>query len=98
VTLYWQAQNLLLTSYKSFVHLTDARGNIVAQSDSVPDNWTRPTTTWLPGEWVADPHRLDVNWPGPLEVWVGMYDPTTSQRLSLGRDGSGRAKLGDLLP
>jgi len=96
VTLYWQTQSLLLTSYKSFVHVTDADGNIVAQSDAVPDDWTRPTTTWLPDEWVADPHRLDVNKPGPLKVWAGMYDPATSQRLSLTGDGSGRVQLGTL--
>ena len=98
VTLYWQSQSLLLTSYKSFVHVTDASGNMVAQSDVVPDNWTRPTTTWLPGEWIADPHRLDVSQPGPLEVWAGMYDPATAQRLNLARDGSGRVRLGALLP
>lgn len=97
VTLYWQAQSLMLTSYKSFVHVTDASGRLVAQSDAVPDNWTRPTTAWLPGEQVADPHRLNIDQPGPVQVWAGMYDPATSQRLNLGGD-SGRVMLGALSP
>jgi len=102
VTLYWQAPSLLMTSYKSFVHVTDADGNLIGQSDSVPANWTRPTTAWLPGEWVADPHvlrgldRASVR--EPLEVWAGMYDPATSQRLNPSGENLGRVKLSVLTP
>jgi hypothetical protein len=102
VTLYWQAPSLLMTSYKSFIHVTDADGNLIAQSDVVPANWTRPTTAWLPGEWVADPHVLNglvqASVQKPLEVWAGMYDPATSQRLNPSGDRSGRVRLGVLTP
>jgi hypothetical protein len=102
VTLYWQASSLLMTSYKSFVHVTDADGNLVAQSDGVPVNWTRPTTAWLPGEWIADTHVLNGLNPtlvrGPLQVWAGMYDPDTSRRLNPPGDSSGRIRLGTLAP
>jgi hypothetical protein len=100
VTLYWQAEHILLTSYKTFVHITDANGNLVAQNDAVPANWAKVTTGWLPGQWVADSHQLDIPTAvrGPLTVWVGMYDPATSQRLSPAGDESGRVRLGTLSP
>lgn len=102
VTLYWQAPELLLTSFKSFVHVTNADGNMVTQSDAVPANWTRPTTAWLPGEQVADPHtlRLPSSPAGQesLQVWAGMYDPNTLQRLLPPGNQSGLIKLGNLAP
>jgi len=100
VTLYWQTQGLLLTSYKSFVHVTDANGQLVAQSDVVPRNWTYPTSGWLPNEWIGDTHKLDIpeNVTGPLDVWAGMYDPDTSQRLNIAGSPDGRVKLGTLRP
>jgi hypothetical protein len=98
VTLYWQAQSLLLTSYKSFVHVTDANGQLVAQGDAVPRNWTYPTSAWFPNERVVDPHVMQIpaGVPGPLEVWAGMYDPATGQRLNPAADPSGRVRLGTL--
>jgi len=98
VTLYWQTKGLLLTSYKSFVHVTDASGQLVAQSDAVPRDWTYPTSAWFPNERVVDPHRLDIarNVTGPLEVWIGMYDPDTLQRLAYTNDPSGQVRLGTL--
>lgn len=97
-TLYWQAPSILLDSYKSFIHVTDASGQIVAQSDAVPGNWARPTYGWLPGEWVADPHLIHVPAGGALEVWAGMYDPATGQPLKRPGDESGRVRLGMISP
>jgi hypothetical protein len=98
VTLYWQAPHILIESYKSFVHLTDASGQIVAQSDAVPDHWARPTYGWLPGQWVADPHAIQISVSAPLDVWIGMYDPETGERLTLAGDGTGRVWLARLTP
>lgn len=82
--LVWRAGAEMPESYHVFVHLVDENGAILAQSDAVPANWTRPTTGWLPGEYVVDPHEL--NWPedlpgGPLRLRVGLYDPDTGVRL-----------------
>jgi hypothetical protein len=98
VTLYWQSSSLLLTSYKSFVHVTDASGKIVAQNDAVPGNWARPTYGWLPGEWVADPHPLNIPVGSQLEIWAGMYDPETGQPLKPVGNESGRVRLGVISP
>ena len=83
--LVWRADGEASVGYHAFVHLVDETGNILAQSDAVPAGWTRPTTGWLPGEYVVDVHTL--NLPnalpdGPLTLRVGLYDPVTGERLS----------------
>jgi len=87
VPLLWRAEAETPTDYRVFVHLVDATGNIVAQSDAAPAGWTRPTTSWLPGEYVLDTHTLTLpaTLPdGPLSLRVGLYDPDTGARLLSG--------------
>lgn len=84
VPLVWQAQAESPISYNVFIHLVDSAGNIVAQADGVPANWERPTTGWLPGEVILDRHTLtlpDALPEGPLALRVGLYDPSTGERL-----------------
>jgi hypothetical protein len=83
--LVWQAEATLPESYHVFLHLVDAAGNLIAQTDGVPAAWTRPTTGWLPGEIIADTHSLPLPGElpdGPLSLRIGLYDPDTGQRLS----------------
>lgn len=87
LTLLWQANAEIPTSYRVFIHLVDENGSanaIIAQSDGEPANWGRPTTGWAAGEFIIDPHTL--NLPAsphddPLILRMGLYDPITSQRL-----------------
>jgi len=76
ITLVWQALAETEQDYKVFVHLLDADGRPVAQSDQVPAGWTRPTSGWLTGEFVSDAHTLelgaDLN-PGEYRLVAGMY-------------------------
>lgn len=87
VTLVWQALAEMDTSYHVFVHLVDANGEIIAQSDAEPAAWQRPTTGWAPGEYVVDRHVLPLpeTLPaGPLSLRVGLYDVDSGRRLSTG--------------
>ncbi len=87
ISLYWRADAVFPTSNRVFVHLVDQNGQIIAQSDGEPANWTRPTTGWLPGEYITDEHTLTLpaELPsGPLTLRVGLYDPQTGQRLQTG--------------
>jgi hypothetical protein len=71
-------------NYQVFVHLLDAQGNKVAQRDGQPVQWLRPTSTWQPGEELADRYGLWLpeTFPtGSYTVAVGLYDPVTGQRL-----------------
>ncbi|MBI5827984.1 MAG: hypothetical protein HZB20_00210, partial [Chloroflexi bacterium] len=54
IELAWQATSEMADSYRVFVHVLDAGGALVAQSDGEPVNWTRPTSGWLAGEVVLD--------------------------------------------
>ena len=86
VTLYWQADEPIDNSYKVFLHLQDAQsGEIMAQSDAIPRDWTYPTTRWQPGEVVRDVVILPIeNVPqGVYEINVGLYDEQNSERLPL---------------
>ncbi|MEA3340198.1 MAG: hypothetical protein U9R15_09545 [Chloroflexota bacterium] len=78
VTLVWRAEAETHTSYNVFLHLTGPDGALAAQSDGVPANWSRPTTGWLPGEFVVDTHTLTLpdDLPaGEYTILAGLYAP-----------------------
>lgn len=84
LTLYWQALEPMSRSYKVFTHLTDGQGKILAQHDSIPANWTLPTTGWARGEVIVDEHEIPIKpdvLPGAYILSIGLYDPITGQRL-----------------
>ena len=85
LTLIWQANNETATSYRVFVHLINENGEIVAQSDGEPANWTRPTTGWLASEIIIDEHNFSVEElpAGTYQLNIGLYDPATGDRLEL---------------
>ena len=84
VTLVWQAQDTPTASYHVFLHLLGPDGTLVTQSDGIPADWTRPTTGWLPGEYVTDERVLllpDEVSAGDYALAVGLYVPG-KERLS----------------
>lgn len=91
----WQAITQPAANYKIFAHLVDAAGRIITQVDVEPVAGERPTSGWIPGEIIADQYAfiLPDGTPAPAQVWLGMYDPDTLQRLPASADGEGRAKL-----
>ncbi len=83
-----------------FLHLTDAdSGELVAQVDYIPQSWVYPTDWWVEGEYIADPISLPVaDLPsGNYQVWLGIYDPDTGERLSV-LDESGELLTNHSLP
>jgi len=85
LTLYWRALAEMETSYTVFVHLLAPDGGMAAQDDRIPAEGTRPTTLWVTGEVVADPHTLDLPAdlpPGTYTLEVGMYVVETGARLA----------------
>ena len=85
VTLVWRAgETTPDTSYTVFVQLLSADGQVIAQSDALPAQGQRPTTTWRPGEYIVDAHPLIFRpeaAPGEGTLIAGMYDASTQQRL-----------------
>ncbi|MDY7079401.1 MAG: glycosyltransferase family 39 protein [Chloroflexota bacterium] len=84
LTLYWQAQQRMDISYKVFAHLIDLTTRaVVVQDDAVPRHWTYPTTGWERGEVVEDTISLPLDSvpSGEYLLVVGLYNPTTGERL-----------------
>jgi hypothetical protein len=68
-TLLWRGESLTHMSYHVFLHLIGPDGKLLDQSDGIPSSWSRPTTGWLPGEYITDLHSLTV----PDETPGGQY-------------------------
>jgi hypothetical protein len=86
--LIWRAEAAIPEGYTVFIHIVDAEGTLVAQSDRVPavDGQPYPTDLWLPGEIVIDSYELSVPAnvvPGDYTIRVGLYLPESGQRLSI---------------
>lgn len=65
----------------AFVHVEDKAGQIVAQSDAIPADGTRPTLGWLPGEYIVDRRSFSPLSAGRYTLFVGFADPATGQRF-----------------
>ncbi|HET7087856.1 MAG TPA: glycosyltransferase family 87 protein [Anaerolineae bacterium] len=97
VELVWTADDTPSTDYTVFVHLIDAAGNLVAQSDIQPGSGYTPTTTWTPDQPMLDRHGLIPPAglaPGIYRLTVGMYD-LEGERLHT-VDGADSAVLGEI--
>ncbi|MCB0168119.1 MAG: glycosyltransferase family 39 protein [Anaerolineae bacterium] len=93
VALYWQAKQQRPLAYTNFVHLVDAAGNTVAQTDVTPGGGAFPTNTWVPGEWLTDTVILTLpsDLPfGQYQLLIGWYYWETLERLPLLEDTSGQ--------
>jgi hypothetical protein len=86
LTLVWRAVQTPNTSYRVFTHLLDAEGRVIAQHDGLPVGEARPTTSWVPGEYIVDTHALSFiperkDYRGPASLEVGFYDSETGDRV-----------------
>jgi 4-amino-4-deoxy-L-arabinose transferase-like glycosyltransferase len=84
LTLTWESLASFDADYTVFVHLVGSDGTPLAQTDSQPLDGTYPTRYWDVGDRLADSHELSVPSdvpPGEYELYVGMYLPTTGERL-----------------
>lgn len=87
IELFWQHQgeSMLSVARKVFIHVSDALEDEyrIVNQDGRPANWTLPTTCWLPGQVVYDPHPFTVDpqaRPGEYWVLIGLYDEHTGER------------------
>jgi len=90
LTLFWQALTQPQERYKVFVHVLDEAGHIVGQWDGEPGDGMNITTSWQPGETVADNYGVPVRPgtpPGEHRIEVGMYSAVSGQRLAIGEGG-----------
>ncbi len=80
-TSYWIAREATSSPLRIFVHLVDsATGRIVAQHDGLDT----PPKFWSPNDEIFQIHTLHIpadTLPGRYEVWLGLYDPVTGDRV-----------------
>jgi len=86
LTLVWRVTETPDVSYRVFTHLLNDAGRVIAQHDDVPGQGARPTTSWVAGEYLADPYALVFNdegraYRGSARLEVGFYDPQTGARV-----------------
>lgn len=99
LALTWTASSAPPANLSVFVHLGPADGPPVAQNDGAPAAGFRPTTSWRPGESIADLRGVLITPatpPGRYTLFVGLYDPATGQRLKL-TSGADRLALGEIV-
>lgn len=94
VQLLWHALAVPAGDYAVgvFVMPDGAQSAILAQSDRVPVNGTRPTSGWQAGEYLVDSHDLPLIVESDLAnlvLWVNVYDPNTGDRLPSDPSGGG---------
>jgi hypothetical protein len=88
-TLVWRALAPLAADYTVTVQLVGPDGRVYGQHDAPPLAGAAPTSTWTPGEGLADTYRLKVAADAPAGEYrliVGVYFPATGERLPV-RDG-----------
>jgi len=86
VTLYWQATAAPSTGYTVFVHLYRPDGQLAGQHDGPPCEGECPTFSWVTEEILVDTHRFTIDStasPGDYRLGVGMYSPTSLERLPI---------------
>ncbi len=83
VRLYWQPIAPLGADYTTFVHLVNADGAKIGQSDHRPGGVYYPSSLWKPGEILVDTHTLTVaadRGRAPYTIVVGLYDAAAGMR------------------
>ncbi len=92
VTLYWQGERRPDLQYTVFVHLIDSENQLQAQHDGMPAGGSLPTSCWLAGEIIQDPHPLTLPESlrqGEYRIQIGLYYWPTMDRLSILEGGTG---------
>ena len=84
VALEWRVMGESAAPLATFVHVYDAGGALVAQSDGPPGSGLAPQTLWAAGDGLADKRVIDVPAlpPGAYRVAVGVYNVTDGARLA----------------
>jgi len=76
VSLLWRSERIMDQNYVVFVHLIDADGRSWASHDNQPNATLQATSSWVPGQDIADRYLLKLPGDMPAGVYqleVGMY-------------------------
>lgn len=83
LVLHWQTDALLHENLRLFVQVLGEGEQILALTDGVPVDWTRPTTGWAVGEFLRTTHEFPGVNVAEHPLRIGWYDPDTGERVPL---------------
>ncbi|MBI3242830.1 MAG: glycosyltransferase family 39 protein [Chloroflexi bacterium] len=86
LTLVWVADSAPTADYTIFVHALAGDGYNVVGHDAPPKV---STSQWRPDRLIVDVHEFDIPTDQPISLVVGMYLPSTGERLRLETAGFG---------
>jgi hypothetical protein len=83
VALEWRVTDTPDAPVAVFVHVYDAGGALVAQSDGPPGAGLAPPDLWRPGDSIFEEQRIDLSAlpPGRYTIALGAYNPADGVRL-----------------
>lgn len=82
--LFWETGNGAIRDWITYIHLTDAEGNLVAQFDGPALSGLQPTSGWHSDALYIDRRQLDLPAdlePGDYLFRIGLYSFSTGERL-----------------
>lgn len=82
VRLIWKTSQPIKQNLRMFVQIVDADDLMLGIWDGIPMDWTRPTTGWIPEEYVTTEHQFDLP-AGDYRVRVGWYDPISGDNVAV---------------
>jgi hypothetical protein len=94
LVLYWQSTGSIPVDYTVFTQLVAPNGEVWAQWDNPPQAGRYPTSAWLENDDVIDRYSLTLRDGAPAgeyQLLVGMYNPTTGERIPVIVAGQTRA-------
>ena len=81
IGIVWQTSDALDTSLRLFVQVFDG-DTLLAVSDGIPVDYTRPTTSWSTEEYITTNHTFEQKLDN-YQLHIGWYDPVTNERILL---------------
>jgi len=82
--LFWETGDGPARDWITYIHLTDAQGNLVAQFDGPAFDGLEPTSGWHTDSLYIDSRQLDLPAdlvPGDYLFRIGLYSFSTGERL-----------------
>jgi len=89
--LFWETGQGVDRDWITYIHLTDSRGELVAQFDGPALAGLEPTSMWKPNSLYIDSRRLELPAdlvPGSYLLRVGLYSLESGERLPFQPDDS----------
>jgi len=90
VSLFWKVLEHSTADYTVFIHLLDAKGELITQFDRPAGGTTTPTSTWQVGQVLRDTYPLSIPRDTPAGSYVirmGMYLWPSMERLPVSIEG-----------